>query len=262
MHRFIGTYLALCCVLVISWRAGQAQNLLGFPPGTFMGRAALDAGSAPPAVTWTPTANPAIQDLSFVSSATFTGASIGTAAGNRWVVVCVSIASGVSNNPASGVTVGGASLTLAKGNSWASDNGSSQSIWYGNITTGTTANIVVTATTAGSLTEAGIGVGALTTTTGAPNTTADLQYNVGSDPQVTTSALTIPSNGIGIVCGGSSQPAVTPTWNVGVQDYNVINGGSNWQMLLGHISATGSRTPSISGYNGNKFGMSAASWGP
>jgi len=106
----------------------------------------------------------------------------------------------------------------------------------------------------------GIAVGALTTSTPTPNSTAIDAFEYNSDPHTTSSPLTIPANGIGIVCAYGSQYG-TPVWNVGTQDY-YTNDGASMGVLLGHISAAGSQTPSISGYNGNGFGMVAASWGP
>jgi hypothetical protein len=182
----------------------------------------------------------------------FTGVGIGTAASNRFVVVCVAES---GNGPITAVTIGGISATKAVATNAAQD----MSIWYANVTTGTTATIDLTSTTTFPP-EIGIAVATITTATPTPNTTATEAWAFNSDPQVTTSALTISSNGVGVGCGGAGVVG-TPTINNG-GTLDASQSVSGWQLVMFHSSTSGSFQPSVSGYSFQGYGMSAASWGP
>jgi len=204
-------------------------------------------------VTFTPTDNPPIQNLGLVSgTATFSNVNIGTPSSDRIVVVSVA---GQFNNNLPTVTIGGASATEAtstKGTRFPTG------IWYLNVPAGSTTTIVVSAD---AINYVGITVGELTGASPTPTSLATLDYGYQADPQVTPMALTIPVNGVAIIAAGSETPNSSFTFNVGTDDYSTI-AGTSWQILEGHISASGSETPSISGFNYTGFGMSAAAWGP
>jgi hypothetical protein len=213
------------------------------------------AGGGGGSPTWLKTANPAVQTVGSGNTATFSGANIGTASSDRIVVVCAATDGGGPLVSPNGVTIGGTNATLAKASNAGTKNAE---IWYLNVPSGTSATIAVTGTTG--LTYSGITVGILTGVTATPTTTAAEAYGYNGDPNTTSSALTIPATGFGIVCGGSESNG-TPTFNVGTLDYKTATGAS-WSVLSGYISTSGSQTPSISGYSYSGLGIAAASWGP
>lgn len=211
------------------------------------------------ALAWLKTDNPAIQNIGFGSaSATFTNAAIGTASADRIVVVCVSSKVGI-DGPTVACTIGGNAATKALQNTLA--NGYIQSIHYLLVTSGTTATVVVTYSGGASpaISFAGITVGKLTGAVAAPTTTASRNYGYNADAQTTTTALTVPAGGVGVVVGGSETPNGSLTWNVGTQDYSTIS-GTDTQITSGYITASGSQTPNISGFNFTGFGIAAATW--
>ena len=236
----------------------RAQSL-GFPPGMFSGRGAIDASAGGGAPTWTKTAAPAIQNLAYgPSTATFSSVAIGTASSSRIVIVFVA-ANYAATTTAITCTIGGNAATLAVANSY-SGTGPTDLIFYLAVPSGTTATIVLTvaATPSPAFGYVGITVGALTGVTATPTSTATQNSQYAADPQVTTSALTVPATGFGLVVGAGG--GSTATWNVGTEDYMVNSAGLN--ITSGYISASGSQTPSISGFSFAFFGMVAATWGP
>jgi hypothetical protein len=251
MRRAFLAYIALCAVLFAGWQVSRAATDIGL---TTMG-VTYYAPSGGGSVTWTTFTPPAIQ-AGTANPQAFTGVSIGTAASNRVVVVCV----GASNNtPVTSVTIGGVSATAAE---QSGGSANAAELWYASVPSGTTATFDINLA-AGFPTNIGIIVGALTTTTPTPGTGA-LQASTlfNNDPQETTTAITVPSNGIGIVCGDTGTPNASPTYNNWTADQQVtISAGTPEQWLLGHVG-TGSQTPSISGYAFSSFGIAAAPWGP
>lgn len=219
--------------------------------GNERGRGAAIIGGGGAAPAWTATANPAIVNNGFgTSTTTFTNQAIGTASADRIVVVFGSS----TFNPTTGVTCGGNAMTLAV----QSDPAGTQdaSVWYLNVTTGTTATIVVE----GGIQFVGITVGILTGVTATPTTTAIDPSESGGDPYTTTTALTVPSTGFGLVVLGSNSTAVPFTWNVGTRDFSTTSAGMSIE--TGFISASGSQTPSISGPGFASTYIAAATWGP
>jgi hypothetical protein len=243
--RRLGLAFAFCALLFGAASAQLGGGLMFPGPGT-----SHSSGAAP---TWLKTDNPPVQTISSGSTATFLGANIGTASSNRIVVVCAATRIG---GPLTGVTIATNPTTLAKASNVGAVNAE---IWYLSVPSGATADIVLTGTAA--LQYIGITVGILTGVTATPNSTALLAYGYNPDPNTTSSALTILSTGFGIVCGGSETPNATPTFNVGTLDYERAT-GALWSVLSGNISASGSQTPSISGYNSAGLAIAAASWGP
>lgn len=203
-------------------------------------------------VNWVKTDNPAII-AGTANPQSFASVNIGTASASRYVIVC---AGQTSNGPVASMLIGGVTATLAKESGGGGTNRAS--IWYANVPTGTTATIDVTSTV-GFPGFFGIAVGVITTATPTPaSTAAEAGGSFNNDPQVTTTSLTVPSSGIGVLCAVSNNPN-TPTYNNWTAEYNTTS-TTNMQLLLGSLSASG--TPSVSGYAFTDFAIAAASWGP
>lgn len=140
---------------------------------------------------------------SFTASYSFTSQAIGTAASDRYIIVCVSNRNSAGTNSVNSVTVAGTSCT----NLTSSEVGSGLcSIWITNspITTGTTATIDVTMT--GSQTCCGIDVYSVI---GLASTTPVSTNNTSTDNNAM--ALTTPSGGVIV---GISTQAGTATCTV------------------------------------------------
>lgn len=158
----------------------------------------------------------------------------------------------------SGVTIGGDAMTQAVQGDNGTNGNFALSIWYKTGATYTTPNIVVSGS---GMTDVGMTAGILTGVTAAPSgSPATKPYGFTGDPQTTSSALTIPSTGFGIVVACSETPGAGATWNVGTEDYDISSAG--WLHTSGFISTSGSQTPSISGFSFAGCGIAAAAWGP
>lgn len=206
-------------------------------------------------VNWVKTDNPAII-AGTANPQSFASVNIGTASASRYVIIC---AGQTSNGPASALTLNSGSITATLAKESGGGGTNRASIWYANVPTGTTASVDVTSTV-GFPGFFGIAVGVITTATPTPaNTAAEAGGGFNNDPQVTTTSLTVPSGGIGVLCGVTNTVNGTPTYNNWTAEYNTTS-TTNMQLLLGSLSASG--TPSISGYAFTDFAIAAASWGP
>lgn len=238
--------LFLCLALTLTPVSAGHLTLLG------AGKPAAGGGGGGN-VTWTPTANPPIQ-AGTANPQRFTSVNIGTAAADRYVIVCTGQ---TSNGPVTAVTVNGVSATQAVDS--VGTSGAESALWYANVTSGTSVTIDVTLT-AGFPSFAGIAVGTINTATPTPGTTSS---NPGAafrnDPQTTAASVTVPSNGIAVLCAATTNVNATPTYNNWNANYNIVS-GTSFQLLLGNLSATG--TPSVSGFAFSDFGIVAAPWGP
>lgn len=196
------------------------------------------------ALVWTKTANPAFQASG--SPVTFSSVSIGAEAADRIVVVCVHIDGG---GTISGVTVAGGAADQVI-------NLGTASIWQRAVSTGTTADIVVTATY---IENCCITVGKLTGAASTATDTASYNGNAG-DPR-TCGPITIPSGGVGVVAfSQSDSTAQTLTWNTGTEDYNTL--GTGRQLAMGYSTTSGDVTFSISGLAFYTISAVAAAWEP
>jgi hypothetical protein len=203
-------------------------------------------GGAP---TWTKKAGPAIQDEAFGStSSTFTAQPINNASSSDTIIVTVSN----SQRETAGVTIDGNAMTLVV----ASHAGSNQtSIWKYTGAVLTTANIVVSSALA--LGQVGISVGVLTGVNAAETDTAVKPFAFSANPQETSTSLTVPASGFGIVVYCQADVGnVTP--NVGFEDYDT--GGAFFTHWSGYMTA--SDTPSVNGQASVGQSMAAAAWGP
>ena len=192
------------------------------------------------------------------SPQTYNAVGIGTAAANRYVLICIATS---NNGYATAVTIGGVSATKAVETD---DNniGIAVELWYANVPTGTTATVKVT-TLAPFPNSMIIATATINTATPAPSSQAIQPWGFRADPQITSSAVTIPSNGVGVFCGASTKNAPTITYNTGTKDSNVSGPSTTaWDLTMGHNATAGSWTPSYLGAGSSGTLAVAAAWGP
>jgi hypothetical protein len=204
--------------------------------------------------TWTKKAG-SIQDISYAStSLTIAAAPINNASASDVIVVCVNV-----GLPLAGVTIGGNTMTKV-----VEPTTGRVSIWQYTGTVFTTPDVIATTTSAAILAGA-MTVGVLTGVNSAVPTGAALATKVEgfyANPLTTTTALTIPAGGFGIVA--VNQPSVAGvTPNAGTtEDYDltITVGGNPGGLWSGYMTATG--TPSVDADPFIGSVMAAAAWGP
>jgi hypothetical protein len=234
--------LALASPAQAHFSLGSPHFTLGNPQG--FTKPPTGGGGGTPNAGWTATADVFMSSFPGTSY-TATAVPIGTPSPNRLIVTCFS--SGGTQTVTS-VVVGGVSSTNVVA------DGAFANIWQAAVPTGTTANITVTY----NATPGGVPmlVGALTTTTPANTGTAKFPAAGGTSPISTTSALTLASGGMGLVCA-SFISASAYTLNGTIDFASTEN--ANFQLILGHQSTAGSWAPTFTGPNGG-VSISAASW--
>lgn len=250
MRRILA--IALLCLFCLAPALAQ----LGTLPYSGAG------GGGGGAITITYEAAPAIQSLG-TPTTTFSSVSLGSASPGRIIVVCATAAAMNSSTDTMTATEAGNAMTSARQQTRASGGSEFQGLFYIVDATNTTATITVTSTQ-GTMAHIGIAVWQISgSATPAPNTTAVDAYNYNADPQTTSSALTVLSNGGSIACGGSETFVVSPSWTVpsSTRDFSITD-SSAWMMSGSHGSGTGSVTPSVGSISGGGWGMVGGSWGP
>lgn len=157
----------------------MVNNLVGF--------GATTESSGPASITFAASAVSA-SNVTAGNTYTFSSHSIGTASADRYVVVTVT-----TNSRVSAVTVGGASCTLANSRT----NGGASYIYItdGPVTSGTTASIVVTISTA---TSAACGIGTFAVT-GLQSITPTATATQTTDVTATNLAVTASGVAVGVV---------------------------------------------------------------
>lgn len=216
------------------------------------------------AVTWTPTANPAITDFTSGGSpnGSFASVATGPASTAKKIVIGFYVAVGIdSTNPP---VVGGQTMTLA----WTNTNGGANlqilSIYFYDDpgTLGATNTVAITG--ASNLNFVGIWVGYLLgAASGAPSSTADSGFFTGTgsgSPVTTTAPLTVPTNGMGIIQFGITNNYTDPApWVTGTEDL-FTQGATDIAGGIGHLATTGS--PSITNIGFSTGQVGSAAWGP
>ena len=211
------------------------------------------ADTAPVGASFVGTGSPPIQSIGYASNtATFTGVSIGTPAATR--IVVVGVANDVATAPTASVSVNGTNLTSAV-------SAGRSSIWYGIVSSASTATVVVTCSP-NTFALIGIQVGALTGVQTAPSATGTTAWGFLADPHSVTS--TVPVGGIGVAMVLAENSTGVPAWTGAVGDsYSVTSTGNQTLAALAHTTSTGAVTMSMGGgfaYSG--VDMSMATWGP
>jgi hypothetical protein len=226
--------------------------------------------AAAAAVTFTPTAAPAIQDINYSNnSATFTNVSIGTPSPDREVIIGATIGDTIHGGITS-VTVNGiAASQIAHSDSSAT---SSSSLWDANVPTGATSTIVVNSL--GATNFLGILVGALTGESSAvPVATSTHPVDATPDPQLipTSGTVTVPTDGVAVIYGsagsnGTTTVAWTNTTNSSGDAYVHTEANDTKSEVMAHSYAAGNESYSVSG-SGNGFRYAGfagvvATWAP
>jgi hypothetical protein len=166
------------------------------------------AAAAAASVSWTPTDAAVDEAVGFATAKQFSSRAIGSATATRQVLVAAAIA-----NEGAAITftctVGGVTATaVSHGSSTTAD------VWLfqANVTSGTTANIVITGSNANSINKIAIGVGVLDGITAAASSIATAGTYSGSQnsPYSAGSSITVPAGGIGIGAAGVSSAPGTP----------------------------------------------------
>lgn len=190
-------------------------------------------------------------DTTNTTAYTFTGQSLGAAAGDRDIVVAI----GARNNATgvvSSVTIGGVSATLLKAIDDTNAGSDLVELWIAAVPTGTTGDIVVNFT--GTMLRCAIIVWSMTGASSiTPSATASDSGTIANGG-VYSAALTIPSNGGGIAAawgGGGGNPIMLIDWAVFSEDAE-INPESPSNVLGGaHGATSGTITATISASSTN-----------
>lgn len=181
----------------------------------------------------------AINDTVSRSTYTYSATDIGSAAALRYVVVGVCPTGSGPLNATNSVTVGGVSCTKLAEADAGGDNYSA--LWITNtpITSGTTADIVVTY--AGSMNDGAIAVWAV----------YDILSNAASDTLTDTGttlsgAIDVPADGILIAAGFGSNGTPTFTWTNITENFeqSTVAGGFSGASILASGTVTVTATPS------------------
>jgi hypothetical protein len=146
------------------------------------------------------------------SSTLFTTQAIGTASSDRIVVVGISwkgTASAGMDIPSSGVTIGG--VTATQGAYLRGTNSRATAIYYANVTTGTTATIGITGYSNGFIDEIIINTGIITGSGTTSNPSNITSVPPGYSSGTTGQAVTVPTNGVSVICAISDNNGFAPT---------------------------------------------------
>lgn len=256
MKRFLAAQLiVVACLFHAAFGWAQSPVLPG--PGL-----PVASGVTPATATFVAS----VVENAGTTTATFNAAAIGTASANRVIAIIAMCRAGTNGNLPTGVTFGGNAGThvaLSPGDN-VTGNVMSTDIWYfadgGSL--GTTANIVVTWTSAN--TRSGISTYAITTS----NPSSVVGSGAGSSTTANTltpTAVTIPSNGVGIagVLTQNGPGSQTTTFTAGATLDSSSSMSASNAFAVGHTTATGS--VSVTGSStpvANFMAMSLAAWGP
>lgn len=183
------------------------------------------------------------QSTAGTTSNTFTSQAIGTAAADRVVVVGYFIRN-VGAADCAGATIGGVSATfITKANNNLDGNSVLICFYALNVTTGTTATIVISATA--SILRSGLGVWNINGTGGVVTqfaTASDVSKTAGA-PSVT---LSTHSGGAAIGMSGNGSFVASLAWVGLTQDFNLGIVGNANTFSGAHTNSTSSPTTSIS----------------
>lgn len=196
------------------------------------------------------------EDLTNATVYTFSGASLGTEASNRKIVV--SVTSLTSADTVSTLTVGGNSASVVIATSTSGTNEMIAELWQLALAAGTTGDIVVTMTGAGAA-HCGIGVWAVY---GAAAAAFDTGTSA-ADPLVDT--LNIPGGGVAIGIAASEAVNATFAWTNLTEDFdNLLDSNASESAANDVFNSTKTGLSITANPTGNTLALalSLASWGP
>jgi len=190
---------------------------------------------------------------------TFSGKALGTAASNRQIVVLVS-GHGTSNTTVSTVTVGGVSATELVYAQQATGT-QIKAIWIASVPTGTTGDVVVTfAAGKGSC---GIGVYALY---GASSSAHATQTDTTYSTDTVSVSIDVPAGGVCFAIGTGTAIDASTTWTGLTEDYDAVEESGNRHTGASDLFASAQTGLTVSAQVANVGGgtgcLAAASVGP
>lgn len=226
----------------------QSNQLIGFGAG---------GGAAAATVTFTDSS----VDATDATAYTFSTQSIGTAAADRKIVVAADTAGGAASaDGVSGITVGGEALTQVAATIAPLGDETQVELWQGTITTGTTADIIVTWN--GAHGRCGIGVWAVTGAGAAASDTVEDNSSTTAE----TGTIDVPAGGVLIAAVVHTATGTkTHVWTGPTEDYdeevesNIGHSGASLAYAAAQTGLTVTATFSAAVDQGAMVG---AAWGP
>ncbi len=216
------------------------------------------SGIAPPAaggggVVLTYQSGPASQGANNVF--TFAAQPIGTAEAGRIVAVVCGARHNTSNTMS--MTIGGVAATAALAGA-VDDTTSFIDIFYANVPTGTTADVVVTVSTFGQQVQ--IAVYTITGASLTPSGTGSTAFTTVNPGSMVVTA-TVPSGGVGIA-GFQTDRNVTTTWSNATLDFEQTGASVTEDIFALSTTSAGSITPTSAASAVTYYGAAMATWGP
>lgn len=155
----------------------------------------------------------AAADTTDVSTYTFAGQNLGTAAANRYIIVSILSRKAGAATTLTGVTIGGVAATIVRQQAFTDTNTNVAAIVVANVPTGATGDIVVTF--ADAMVRCMIGV---YRATGINPTATFSDYSITTPLQT---SMVIPGNGFGIAAGMSTSNS-SATWAGLTEDFDAV----------------------------------------
>lgn len=141
---------------------------------------------------------------------TFTSCALGSAAGDRRIIVGIGARKSTATLSISSVTVGGVSASaVVTAVDSASDN--IAALWIADVPSGTTGDVVVTFNEAG-VQRCGIGVWRMVGASSGTASDTDSNTGVSTTPTIISKTLTIPTGGSAVGYSFTTGSALTATW--------------------------------------------------
>lgn len=169
----------------------------------------------------------------------FAGMSIGTAASDRLVAVCLA---SQDDSVITAVTIGGVSATQrASGTDVGSSPDIQASIWVAAVPTGATADVEATLNIPSGLTWSADTFSIV----GAVELPSDSDTATGSAPSISISALTIPTDGAGLCTWANNAQAAACTWTGATEASDVSGGGHRQSSAI--VTTVGTNTITADG---------------
>lgn len=185
---------------------------------------------------------------------TFTAVPIGTASADRFVVVDIAwlCAANSASADIGSVTIGGVTATQAV---YDRETVRGHAMWFANVPSGTTANVVVGGFSNGFVNSVVANVGIIkgSATTSVGNTLITDKYPNGANAL----AVTVPSNGVSVISsyadGGNPAATASTSWAPNATKDADTNDGVNFGVLgsMAHLTASATVTATYTGIGGS-----------
>jgi hypothetical protein len=245
--------LALALAIYPALAFAQSSPILGFPPGVFQNRAAIDAGTTPPPPSFSLTYNTGGSSSAVSGTAVNYGTLTYGSGCTR--VIAASLWYPGAINSISGITVNGVAFTQIPGAFASRGGGFSVDVWESNSAiSGSSGSAIVTYGSAITFTSS-VALYCLVTT--APTASAS---NSTSGDNVTSvnATISVPTGGGAIAVTGGIN-GNTMTFTNATVDIDVTGGINDY---YGHTTATGSVNVTATYSVADGPVLSLVSWGP